>query len=428
MIRKALTSFILLLPLVLFSQNKEVVSWINNNSIEIEDANPNSELEIFKHNTPNKFADAKIYGFGEASHNTKEFFDLKAKFFKHMVINHGVKVFVMEDSYQSESAIDEWIRGGKGDINTIAENFSIGFWRTKEIVNLLQWMRDYNKTKSQDEQIRYYGMDIQVGKKINEEIRQFVIKNSLTIDEELLTIADDCANRTVDFSKKDDWWQTKIPSLIELKHQLLNQKLESKELKSIIRSLEYLTSYVGYASVVNDKYPKSTEFRDLKMYENVRYIIENESKNGKAFIWAHNEHINKREMYYAGSNIITLGRHLKDFYKEDYYSVGFDFGVGTITGVVSDKNKGDYWKTYQIKKPFKGTYANTLFLVDKNIYFIELDEKSKFFNEKSRSLIIGGGGYDPNPLYKILVSKVYSETYDGLIFVKNISVPDYNLN
>ena len=27
------------------------------------------------------------------------------------------------------------------------------------------------------------------------------------------------------------------------------------------------------------------------------------SKNGKAFIWAHNDHINKREMYYTGSNI-----------------------------------------------------------------------------------------------------------------------------
>jgi erythromycin esterase len=25
----------------------------------------------------------------------------------------------------------------------------------------------------------------------------------------------------------------------------------------------------------------------------------------KSFIWAHNEHINKREMYYSGSNIIN---------------------------------------------------------------------------------------------------------------------------
>jgi erythromycin esterase len=47
--------------------------------------------------------------------------------------------------------------------------------------------------------------------------------------------------------------------------------------------------------------------------------VENESKTEKLF-WAHNEHINKREMYYSGSNIINLGRHLKDYYKDDYYS------------------------------------------------------------------------------------------------------------
>ena len=181
MIRKALTSFILLLPLILFSQNKELVSWINNNSIEIEDANPNSELEFFKHNTPNKFANAKIYGFGEASHNTKEFFDLKAKFFKHMVINHGVKVFVMEDSYQSESAINEWIRGGKGDISTIAENFSIGFWYCQEVVDLLEWMRNYNLTKTKDQQIRYYGVDIQNVENINQEIRDLVKNHNIPL-------------------------------------------------------------------------------------------------------------------------------------------------------------------------------------------------------------------------------------------------------
>jgi len=66
---------------VVNAQNNKTVNWISENSIEIEDANPDSELSIFKQNTPENFAKAKIYGFGEASHNTKEFFNLKAKFF-----------------------------------------------------------------------------------------------------------------------------------------------------------------------------------------------------------------------------------------------------------------------------------------------------------------------------------------------------------
>ena len=430
--KKTLSIFIFILPFLLSSQNIKTIDWITNNSIEIEDSNPDSELKIFKENTPTKFVNAKIYGFGEASHNTKEFFDLKAKFFKYLVKTQGLRSFIMEESYQAESGINEWISGGKGDITTIAKNFNTGFWYTKEIVNLLQWMRNYNLDKQKEKQIRFYGMDIQIGKNISQEIREFVNIHKINIDQKLLMIADSCSNKKIDYSKSEIWWQVQLPELNKLKKQILNSQIKDEDYKPVIRSLDYLINYTQYASKVKTKYPESTEFRDLKMFENVKWIVENESKNGKAFIWAHNDHINKREMYYTGSNIINLGRHLKDYYKEDYYSVGFDFGIGKINGFVIDNKKGNHWKNYHIEKPFKKTYANTLMLINKDVYFVDLqqaieNDSSNFFSKKNKHLLIGGGGYQPKPLHKIMISKIYTETYDGLIFVKEITIPDYKL-
>ena len=215
MLKNLLSIFILISPLLLFSQKKETINWITNNSIEIEDANPDSELKLFKQNTPQKFSNAKIYGFGEASHNTKEFFDLKAKFFKHLVKMEGVKTFIMEESYQAESGINEWISGGKGDLKTIAKNFNTGFWYTKEIVNLLQWMREYNQGKPQDQQIKFYGMDIQIGENLNKEIREFVDSNKISIDEKLLAVTDSSANKKIDYGKEEAWWQIQLPKLNE---------------------------------------------------------------------------------------------------------------------------------------------------------------------------------------------------------------------
>ena len=426
--KKILSILILISPLLLFSQKQETLNSITNNSIEIEDANPDSELKIFGQNTPSKFSKAKIYGFGEASHNTKEFFNLKAKFFKYLVKNQGVKTFIMEESYQAESGINEWISGGKGDIKTIAENFNMGFWHTKEIVNLLQWMREYNKGKSQEEQIKFYGMDVQLGRKLNQEIREFVDSTKISIDKKFLAVADSSANKRIEYGEKDPWWKTQLPKLNDLKQQILKSNLEREKYKNVLRSLDYLISYTEYASLVKEKYPKSTEFRDLKMFENVKYIVEHLSENGKAFIWAHNEHINKNEMYSTGSNIINLGRNLKDYYSDEYYAVGFDFGIGKINGLITDKKKGNYWKTYDIEKPDRRTYAKTLMSIDKDIFFIQLNKDLEFFNEESKHLLIGGGGYQPKPLHRILIPKVYAETYDALIFVKKISVPDYNLN
>jgi erythromycin esterase len=412
-------------------QNNKIVKWINENAIKIENTKPNTELLIFDSNIPNKFVNAKIFGFGEATHHGKEFFNIKAKFFKYLVKNHNVKTFIMEESFPSESGINEWISGGKGDIKTIANNFSIGPWYCKEIVNLLKWMRDYNSNKNKDEQVYFYGMDIQYVKNINQKIRDFVLKKKIPINEELLNTLDKCVNKKIDYGKKSNWEEIQTPKLNEIENVLIEYQKNSKnenntEFNSAIRALNYLKKYTYY---VQNNYSQD---RDLKMYENVKWIIENKSKNGKAFIWAHNEHINNNGFgNYSKRNVYNLGRHLKEFYKNKYYSIGFDFGAGIIPGIKVENGKLNGWKQFKFKKPFINTYAETLFKSNIDIYFIDLNKAlnsniKSFFSRKNKQLTTGSSGYESKKIN--LVNKKYSEMYDGLIFVKNLSISNSNLS
>lgn len=412
------------------AQDNKAVIWINQNAIKIEDANPDTNPTIFNNNIPQKFADAKIFGFGETTHQGKEFFDIKAKFFKYLVENQGVKVFIMEDSYNSEAGINEWISGGKGDAKTITKNFNIGFWYCEEVVNLLEWMRSYNLNKPKDEQIRFYGMDIQVVKNINKEIRDLVINYNITISEELLLTVDKCVEKKVEYMKSNNWADTQIPKLIEVENVLVDYKKNIKnensiEFNSAIRALNYLIKYTYY---VQNNYSQD---RDLKMFENVKWIVENISRNGKAFIWAHNEHINNKGFgNYGNRNIYNLGRHLKEYYKNDYYSVGFDFGKGTLAGYFSNKDEKPTWKKIELNEPLAKTYAKTLIEAKDEIYFIDMSialngNSSNFFKKKTKQIVAGGGGF--NPKNNNLCKKKFSEMYDGLIFIKNITLPTNNL-
>jgi len=414
-----------------YAQDNKTVSWINENAIKIEDANPDTNLTIFNNNIPQKFADAKIFGFGEATHQGKEFFDLKAKFFKYLVENEGVKVFIMEDSYTSEAGINEWISGGKGNTESIARNFSIGFWYCKEVVDLLQWMRNYNLDKTKDEQIRFYGMDMQVVKKINEEIRSVVKKYTIPVSEELLLVVDNCVEKEVDFyGASTNWADIQTPRLNEVENILIDFRKNIKDeniddLNSAIRALNYVSQYTYF---VQNHYSQD---RDLKMFENAKWIIENKSKNGKAFIWAHNEHINNfKAGNYSTRKIYNLGKRLKEYYKNDYYSVGFDFGTGTQAGYFSNKDEKPSWKKVELNKPYAKTYAETFIEAKDDIYFIDMNKalegnSSDFFRKKSKQIVAGGGGFDPKKNY--LYNKKFSEMYDGLIFVKNITLPTNNL-
>lgn len=412
------------------AQNDETVDWINSNLIEIENSDSDTELELFKKNIPKKFKNATVFGFGETTHHGKEFFDIKAKFFKYLVKEENVKAFLMEESYTAESGINEWISGGKGDIGTIADNFSIYPWHTLEIVTLLQWMRNYNLDKSKEEQIRFYGIDIQVVKGINNRIRDFVKKYDLPINSDLLLTTDISANRKINYNNlTSKWADEQNPKLRELKNVILDSQSDSTvididESNDIIRAIDYLIDYNFYIQ------NPTSQIRDLKMFENAKFIIDNQTENGKAFIWAHNEHINNLEMLSYGSGWTSLGAHLKDYYKDNYYSVGFDFGIGDLRSYVVDKNKPNHWKVYTINKPFKRTYSETLIKANKDIYFIEIkkaikDDSIDFFSKKNKQLILGGPGYNPKNYH--LINKKFSEMYDGLIFIKRISVPNYKL-
>lgn len=409
-----------------YAQDEKAVRWINDNAIKIEDANPDTKLRIFHNSIPQEFADAKIFGFGEATHEGKEFFDIKVKFFKYLVENQDVKVFIIEDSYPSEAGINEWIGGGKGNVETIANNFSVGYWCRKEVVNLLEWMRNYNLNKPKDEQIKFYGMDIQNAKNINQEIRDLVKAYNIPITEELLSIADECAEKEVEYMKTNNWADVQIPKLIEIESILMDFKKgikneNSAEFNAVIRALDYLKKYTY---LVQHNY---TQDRDLMMFENAKWIIENKSKNGKAFIWAHNEHVNNKGFgNYSNRNTYNFGRYMKEYYKSDYYSVGFDFGTGTQTGYFSTKDEKPSWKKVELNKPFAKTYAETLIEAKEEIYFIDMAKalkgsSSNFFKKKRKQMLAGEGGINPN--VNNLWQKKLSEMYDGLIFVKNITLP-----
>jgi len=396
-----------------------VVDWLNSNAIYIEDANPDSKLLNFDRLSPVLFNNASIFGFGEASHHGKEFFDIKSKFFKYLVEKKGVKVFIMEENYQAEKGINEWIRGGKGDSISVMENFTLSPWHCKEVAGLLSWMRHYNKDKTPADQIRFYGMDAQVGKGINLELRSFISRHNIKIEGELLKAADECSEKKIT-GKEGEWATMQLINLEKIEKLIVSNQLqnssnaEQKDYMEVIRALSYLKSYITYMQ--NYK----TEVRDEQMYNNVLRILKDSGQN-QAFIWAHNEHINKQG---HSKNIVNLGNRLKNHFKTDYFSVGFDFGTGILPGMETEKGEFKRWKYYSLDKPIAKTFAETLARAKDEIYFVDLDlarqtETSNFFLTEHNHLAVGGPGI--NPTKKVFIKRSYIDAYDALIFVRKIS-------
>lgn len=413
--------------LVSTAQDKTVVEWLNANAIPIEDATQTASPSAFANVVPQKFKDARVFGFGEATHHTKEFFDLKAKFFKYLVEQQGVTLFLMEESYQAEEGINRWISGGEGDINTIKQNFMHGIWRANEVVALLQWMRNYNTGKPREKQLRFYGIDDQFGKGLSAKLRTYNTKYSIDISENLLAVADSCANAPLEAGGlKKQWADKMLPQLKQIR-QLLEKEsgrliaADAGEYYDHLRAFTYLEDYTLHTAL------PYADSRDKDMYTNVLRILEHEGAQSKAFIWAHNTHIDKKA--YADYNMHSLGSRLKEHFADGYYSVGFDFGKGKLFGTLYKNGKYNGWKIHTLEAPYEKTAARTYAEVNRDMFFIDMQTAlankgvAAFLNKKMNQLGLGGPGFDPAEpaFYKIK----QGEHFDGLIFVKTVTEATY---
>jgi erythromycin esterase len=302
----------------------------------------------------------------------------------------------------------------------------MSIWCNEEIVNLLEWMRNYNIGKPHERQIRVYGMDNQFGGDLSNRLRTYVEKHNIAINDSLLAIADSCSAAKLKAGGLKGWDRLVMPKLRQIKPILERDKenliaVNACEYYDMIRALEHLEQYTAFISA-----PYS-HARDKDMYENVLKILELEQPNSKAFVWAHNEHINKKQ--YGSYNVKSLGTHLKNHFKEAYYAVGFDFGVGVLKGYEIKNGQATKSVLRNLDKPYHKTFAETLVKARGDIYFIDMEEAgtntaaAKFFGSKKQQLFIGGPGFDPDS--KIMFKRRYSDSYDGIIFVKTISPATY---
>jgi erythromycin esterase len=388
----------------MISQNNNIVKAINENAFEIKETNP--EIEIEKNDKLDSFfKNVRIFGFGEATHGTKEFFDLKIKFFKYLVKNHGVKNFAIEASYGNCIAIDNYIKGENADPKELLNDIGLWIWNNEEVLSLIKWMKSYNSTKNKSDQLNFYGIDIMDCSNSAKLMYDHITNNSFQNKSDYLNILNNYTSRKNSDNLKKKDLNEHLKAMSELKEVLKNSSSENKDFyiglqNSIIQYINFCLDY-------------NQETRDREMSENINEIFVTSENDSKVFVWSHNFHIKKNLITYT--NDLAMGHFLKEKYGNEYYSVGFDFATGTFNAYDIDNKKID---KFSITEPMKNTSSELFNESSFEFFFLDFNSISKidvlkdFINSKVKYRGIGST-YNP----KMIEKEKLKDAYDGIIFV-----------
>ena len=103
---------------------------------------------------------------GEASHGTSEFYTKRAFLSKYLIEEHGFHFIAVEGDWASFSRITEFVKHIEGGPATLEEamesvtRWPLWMWRNHEFKNLVEWLRDLNATRSPNERVGLYGIDV----------------------------------------------------------------------------------------------------------------------------------------------------------------------------------------------------------------------------------------------------------------------------
>ena len=355
-----------------------------------------------------------ILSIGEAAHGCKEMQELKLSVFKEMVEKRGFTAFALEADYGECAEINRYIEGGEGSAEEMVQKFAFPIYHTKEMAELISWMREWNESAPEEKKIRFYGFDMQDPEGSYDFLKDYSLSHKLTTEEEFSKNLD-CI-KGENFSLNATNAEGVIAFLDSLKEKVeKSSEEENKEKQDFLMEL----NTVRQAAETWLSKEDSSVLRDRDMEENVKKILEIEQKigSGKLVISAHDGHIQKENPIYNSMGVLLT----KDF-GEAYYAIGTD--VWKVTDNI--KVLGEAKRTVQSFVSVDPLAAQARFAKGKQyaLYFSSItDEKSKVYQliHTPMEMLQLGEGYSflmrffPNRSYRVKSAPV--QRYDSVIYL-----------
>jgi erythromycin esterase len=376
-----------------------------------------------------------IVGMGEATHGTKEFFQLKAEVFKFLVLHCNYKVFAIEDSFGSCGYINDYVLSGTGDVDSAMLHFNFWTWRTQEVRELILWIRNYNLLKPDFEKVSFYGFDMQNSFSPIQYLDNVFKSDTTRIAKDLKGISMPILSGSdITLYKKLINKESKFQDTLQLVYHQLQTWLVSNEsyLKQTYSKHQYenLNFCIQNFNQSNSslKARNISSYRDSCMGFNVMQIKKIENK--KMFIWAHNGHINLSYPDKVSSLMgLPMGGHIKNSLKEQYYAIGFVFNEGSFQAIKGPNSITDaiFKYIFRRKKLYKGlqectvpvnsknTFTNALSHTGHESYFINLNtSENTLFKTTQKTYDVGAVFLNYRHSSDDIEAK---KQFDGLIYV-----------
>jgi erythromycin esterase len=92
--------------------------WLRANAVRLSSTDPTGPLDELEP-LRDIVGDARVVALGESSHWLHEIYGIKHRIVRFLAERMGFSAFALESGWSEGLVVDDWIRNGKGDLDTV---------------------------------------------------------------------------------------------------------------------------------------------------------------------------------------------------------------------------------------------------------------------------------------------------------------------
>jgi erythromycin esterase len=296
---------------------------------------------------------ARLVLLGEASHGTSEFYTWRMEISKRLIAEKGFSFIGVEGDWPDCYRVNRYSKrmpdsgANARDVLHAFERWPTWMWANSEVVDLIEWLRDFNRSRGEEQRVGFYGLDVyslwESMRAVNEYLER-IDPNLAAAARRAYNCFEPYAEDVQEYARATALVPTScedeaVGVLRALRAKAASYREDGREafFNAEQNALVAKNAELYYRTMVRGG-PSSWNVRDTHMVETLDRLMGHHGPNAKAIVWEHNTHVgDARFTDMARAGMVNVGQLVRQSHDRDgVLLVGFGTHRGTVIA-------GDEW-------------------------------------------------------------------------------------
>ena len=292
-----------------------------------------------------RIGDARVVLLGEATHGTSEFYLMRARITRELIVKQGFCAVAVEADWPDAAQVDRYVRhlppGGERP-ETAFRRFPTWMWRNQEVHRFVEWLRERNgEVRNPSRHVSFHGLDL---------YSLFasaaaVIAYLEQVDPTAVQVArrrygcltpwerDPAAYGRAALSDRYRSCEAQVVAVLRdlLARRLEYSRRDGERFFDTVQNARLVADAERYYRALYYGSVASWNLRDQHMFDTLESLLAFHGPDSRIVVWEHNSHIGDAtatEMGKRGEH--NIGQLCRATYKDGAYLVGFGTDHGTV--------------------------------------------------------------------------------------------------